>query len=811
MKDNLKNKILELVKSADIVKPARYLGGEINAIIKPNADFKFIMSFADLYEVAISNLGLSILYEVINSIEYASCERVYAVAYDFEKLLREKNIPLYTLETFSKVKDADVLGFTLQYELIYTNILQILELSQIPIFREERGDDFPIIVAGGPSVYNPFPLSNFIDIFLMGEFDFEIKNFVDIIYNLKKNKAKKDDILKELSKLEYAYIPKYPKSSVKRIFVENINDMPYVKKPLVPILEGIQNRISVEIARGCAHSCRFCLAGITYRPVRNRRIEKIIDIAMESLEATGFGTLNLFSLSADDYPNIFDLIDYLQTLGEHKGFSLSLPSLRIDSFDKETANRIAQFKKTGLTFALEVGSHELRERINKSMNEDAIFNILSDIQTIGWKTVKIYFMIGFTENPEKEADEIIETLEKMIKASKNKVKINAAINVFVPKPHTPLENLNQLTDEEAIIGIDKVKNRFRGTKVSVKYHPPRMAEIEGIISRGDEEVGDIIYEAYKRGARFDAWVEYFKYDIWKSVIEEKGLTIKELISKRKNMAWKCIDTLISQNFFDREYERFQNGKFTEYCFTGNCQNCGIDYKTYCHKYKKEILNKNFEEMREELKTLKKRDIFSVNYKIFMRFKKEGISSLLGMHDLSRIMISALKIAGAKISLSKGFHPLEKVSFTPPTPFACESEAEFMEVSLIDNIDIDLIKNKINNLLAHIGINILKIEFIPINLKKINTLPKNILYEIETNDYKEAFDLLKNKEELKESEERKGDYLIIMSSNKILITLLDGNEKLIRVRDIKNYLIKNNIVIKKIKKLDLVEINEFVQI
>ena len=532
---------------------------------------------------------------------------------------------------------------------------------------------------------------------------------------------------------------------------------------------------------------------------------------MESLEATGFGTLNLFSLSADDYPNIADLIDYLQTLGEHKGFSLSLPSLRIDSFDKETANRIAQFKKTGLTFALEVGSHELRERINKSMDEDAIFNILSDIQTIGWKTVKIYFMIGFTENPDKEADEIIETLEKMIKASKNKVKINAAINVFVPKPHTPLENLNQLTDEEAIICIDKVKNRFRGTKVSVKYHPPRMAEIEGIISRGDEKVGDIIYEAYKRGARFDAWVEYFKYDIWKSVIEEKGLTIKELISKRKNMAWKCIDTLISQKFFDREYERFQNGKFTEYCFTGNCQNCGIDYKTYCHKYKKEILNKNFEEMKEELKTLKKRDIFSVNYKIFIRFKKEGISSLLGMHDLSRIMISALKIAGAKISLSKGFHPLEKVSFTPPTPFACESEAEFMEVSLIDNIDIDLIKNKINNLLAHIGINILKIEFIPINLKKINTLPKNILYEIKTNNNKEAFDLLKNKEELKESKERKGDYLIIMSSNKILITLLDGNEKLIRVRDIKNYLIKNNIVIKKIKKLDLVEINEFVQI
>ena len=803
MSGNLKNEILELVKSEDIIKPTRYLGGEINAIIKPDMPFKFVMCFADMYEIAISNLGLSILYEVINSIEYASCERVYAVAEDFEKLLREKNIPLYTLETFSRVKDADVLGFTLQYELIYTNILHVLELSQIPIHRDERGEDVPIIAAGGPSVFNPFMLADFIDVFLFGEFDIEMKNFVDIIYNLKKNGAKRDDILKELSKLEYAYVPKYPREHVKRIFVENINDMPYVKKPLVPLVEGIQNRISVEIARGCTHSCRFCLAGITYRPVRNRTIEKIVEISMESLEATGANTLNLFSLSADDYPHIADLIEYLQTLGEHKGFSLSLPSLRIDSFDKETANRIAQFRKTGLTFALEVGSHELREKINKEMDEDAIYNILADVQKMGWKIVKIYFMIGFTDNPEKEADEIIEALEKMIKVSKNKVKINAAINVFIPKPHTPLENTNQLTDEEAIKYIGKIRDHFKGTKVAIKYHPPRMAEIEGIISRGDEKIGDIIYKAYKKGARFDAWVEHFNYDIWKETIEESGYTIKELLSKKINMPWKCIDTLVSQKFFDKEYDRFQNGKFTDYCFTGNCQNCGIDYKKYCHKYKKEVLNTNFTQMAEELKTLKKRDIFAVNYKVLMKFKKEGISSLLGMHDLSRVMICALKIAGASISLSKGFHPLEKVVFTPPTPFACESEAEYMEVSLTEAIDIDLLKNKINNLLAHIGIEIINAVSAPVNAKNIQALPKNTVYKLITNDDKNAFDILSNKEDLKVSEERKGDYLIINKDNDLIITLLESSEKAVRVRDIKSYLSKNNINIKNIRKLELV--------
>ncbi|WP_295157726.1 TIGR03960 family B12-binding radical SAM protein [uncultured Brachyspira sp.] len=803
MSENLKNKILELVKSENIIKPTRYLGGEINAVIKPNMPFKFVMCFSDMYEIAISNLGLSILYEVINSIEYASCERVYAVAEDFEKLLREKNIPLYTLETFSRVKDADVLGFTLQYELIYTNILQVLELSQIPIHRDERGDDVPIIAAGGPSVFNPFPLADFIDVFLFGEFDYEMKNFADIIYNLKKNKAKRDDILKELSKLEYAYVPKYPRENVKRIFVENINDMPYVKKPLVPLVEGIQNRISVEIARGCTHSCRFCLAGITYRPVRNRTIEKIVDIAMESLDATGANTLNLFSLSADDYPHIAELIEYLQTLGEHKGFSLSLPSLRIDSFDKDTADRIAQFRKTGLTFALEVGSSELREKINKSMDEDAIYNILADVQKMGWKIVKIYFMIGFTNNPEKEAYDIIEALEKMIKASNNKVKINAAINVFIPKPHTPLENNNQLTDEEAIYYIGKVRDHFKGTKVAVKYHPPRMAEIEGIISRGDERVGDIIYKAYKKGARFDAWAEYFKYDIWKLAVEESGYTIKELLSKKINMPWKCIDTLVSKTFFKREYERFQNGKFTDYCFTGNCQNCGIDYKKYCHKYKKEVLNTNFTQMAEELKTLKKRDIFAVNYKILMKFKKEGISSLLGMHDLSRVMISALKIAGASISLSKGFHPLEKAVFTPPIPFACESEAEYMEVSLTELADINLLKNKINNLLSHIGIEIINAVSAPVNAKNIQSLPKNTVYKIETDNDEEALKILLNKEDLKIKEERKGDYLAIKKDNNLLITLLESNEKAIRIRDIKSYLSKNNINIKNIRKLELI--------
>lgn len=797
----LKDNILNLVKVENIEKPTRYLGGEINAIIKKSASFKFVMSFADLYEIGISNLGLSILYEAINSIDYASCERVYAVGKDFEKLLRNRNIPLYTLETFSKVKDSDVLGFTLQYELIYTNILQILDLSHIPIMREERGKNDPIIVAGGPSVYNPFPLENFIDIFLVGEFDFEIKNFVDFIYKLKQKNVDRDDIIRALSSLDYVYAPKYPKDRVKRIFVESLDYTPYPKRPLVPLLEGIQNRVAVEIARGCTHSCRFCLAGISYRPVRNRSMSRIIDIVNESVSATGANDINLFSLSADDYPYIKELIEYLQSLGEYRGFSLSLPSLRIDSFDKDSAKRIAQFKKTGLTFALEVGSVELRKKINKTMDEDAIFEILSDIKDMGWKTIKIYFMIGFTEDPNKEALDIIETLKKLSAISKNKVKINAAINVFIPKPHTPLESLNQLTDEEATFFIEKIRDTFKKTNVVIKYHPPRMAEIEGIISRGDKIVSDIIYLAYKKGARFDAWNEHFNYYIWKDVIEELGLSIKELLSKRDVTPWKCIDTLITEEFLEKEYNKFQDGSFTDYCFSGKCQNCGIDYKNFCYKYKNESKESGSNVVKFEAEF--KPDIYKVDSKIFIWYKKESIASLLGMHDISRVLCSALKISGAKIALSRGFHPLEKIVFTSPTPFGCESEMEYAEVSLIESIDVNNLKCKINSLVNHIGITVISIENIPTNMKKIALLPKNTVYKLYTSDDKKSSIILLDKERLKKTVRRTGDYLVSFSDDGVLLTLLYYSSGTVRIRDIKDYLLNFEINVVNVRKVDIV--------
>ena len=794
----IKEKIIHLVKSYDIEKPTRYLGAEINSVIKTDSKFKFALSFPDLYEIGITNLGISILYEAVNNIEFASCERVYAVGRDFENILREKNIALYTLETFTPLNKVDLLGFSLQYELLYTNILQILDLGQIPIKREDRSSDMPIVMAGGPSVYNTSPLEDFIDLFFIGEADTEITNIVKTIYEMKQNNIDREEIIKHLASFEYIYSPKYPKEKTKRIFVENINETPYAKKLIIPILEGIQNRISIEISRGCTHSCRFCLAGITYRPVRNRSAKKIIEIVKENLKNTGATAINLTSLSADDYPVIKPLISYLQTMGENEGFSLSLPSLRIDSFDLSTAERISEFKKTGLTFALEVGSAELRKKINKSMDEDAIYKIITDLKGLGWKTIKIYFMMGFTDDPNAEIDNMIETLKKISSVAGRGVKINAAVNVFIPKAHTPLERANQLKDDEAIELISRLKSSFRGTNIFIKFHSPRMAEIEGLFSRGDKKIGAVIYLAYKKGARLDAWHEHFNYALWTEALEELNINIDDYLKFNIDpLPWKHIDTNINDNFLNKEKEKFDEGVFTDDCATSSCKSCGIDHSKYCKK----DVEDNF--VIPKIEKRKKENIYTTTDKLFVHYQKHSIASLLGMHDIKRLIVSALKISGVNITLSQGFHPLPKIIFNEPTPFGCESDIEYFEVSTIDNTDANSIKEKLNELLSQIGINIISVEKIPTTIKKIQALPKNIVYRLYTTDDGKSKDILLDKMKLREVMERKGEYAVIQDNESLVVTLFKC-DKAVRVRDIKDYLLKFTLNIVLIKKIALID-------
>ncbi len=801
--DEPRNKLLAIFKNVE--KPARYIGGEINSIVKNSSDVKVAMCFPDLYEIGISNLGMSILYEAINNTEYASCERLYSVGRDFEDALRDNDIPLYTLETLNPVRNFDVLGFTLQYELLYTNILQVLDLSNIAIDRTQRAEDEPIVIAGGPCVYNPLPLSNYIDVFFMGEYDDKIVEIVGVVNEGKKQNKSRSEIIQMLSTLSYAYSFEYPKDRVVRHFIDDLDNAVYPKKPIVPISEGIQNRLTIEIARGCTHGCRFCAAGNIYRPVRNRSFAKIIEIVDCSLKATGGNEINLASLSSDDYPNIKYLIKYLQQKGEDEGFSISLPSLHVDSFSSDSIIPISEFKKTGLTFALESGSDEIRKKINKVMNADAIFDIIKDIKSIGYKVVKLYFMIGLTDRAEVEKDAIIEVLDKISSLAGKSIRVNAAINVFVPKPHTSLQHIRQLSDNEAMKYIMEIRTyRYHYKNIFVKFNPPRMSVVEGILSRGGVEANEIILNAYKLGCRLDAWVEHFDYDKWTRAVELAGYSFEHFLKgsrREEQKPWNFIDIGIKDSYLEKEYQNYENATTVDDCRYSNCSGCGIDYKKYCDKNMKQNDISRYE-VPKYIKHNNNRNIYETEYKLFARFQKLGISAVLGHFDLRRIILSALKIMGIKITMTQGFHPLPKVVFSEPISFGVESECEYFEISCYEKPNIENMPSfikKVNDILPS-GIDIASMEVLEKVMKKMQTLPKDSLYRLSTTDNTLAYNLLLDKEAFKNISGRLGDYNIIKDDNYIYINILFSDNKIIRYKDINNLLSDNNIQIKNALKM-----------
>ena len=795
-KNEMRTKLLNIFKN--VVKPSRYIGGEINSIVKDYAKIKVAMCFPDLYEIGINNLGMSILYEAINKIDYASCERVYSVAADFEAELIKENISLYSLETFSPIKDFDILGFTLQYELLSTNILQVLDLSKIAIDRNDRDDDSPIVIAGGPCVYNPLPLSNYIDVFFMGEYDDKINEIIDVVYSFKEKNKSRQEKIEALSKLDYAYCFAYPKDNVTRYFVNDLDDAVYPKKPIIPIHEAIQDRLTIEIARGCTHGCRFCSAGSIYRPVRNRSFKKIIEIVDNSIKATGADEINLASLSSDDYPNIELLVKHLQDKGSNEGFSVSLPSLHVDSFKNEIIP-ISQFKKTGLTFALESGSEEIRKKINKIMDTEAIFDIVKHISKLGYKVVKIYFMIGLTDCPKEEALAIIETLDRISALAGKAMRVNAAINVFVPKPHTSLQYSSQLGDEEAIEYIRQVRAyHYQYKNIFVKYNPPRMSVIEGLLSRGDERIGSVILNAYKLGCRLDAWIEHFDFDKWLIAVKQAGLDIDDFLKERdreQKLPWAFINVGVDNSYLEKEHSKYNEAICTDDCRKYSCNNCGIDYKKYCSSDALKNDKARYEVPTYEKKADKK-DIYETECKIFARFKKHDSAAILGHFDLRRLIVAALKIADIKITMTLGFHPLPKVVFSEPISFAVESECEYFEISCYEKPNINNMTEfieKINNILPR-GIDILTLDTIDKNLKRVALIPKDSLFRIDTTDNNLSYNILIDKDSVREKLQRFGDYSISRDDNYIHINFYHSNNKPMRYKDINILLNENNIKI-----------------
>lgn len=594
-----------------IQQPARYIGGEVNTVNKDpkKVDIRFAMCFPDVYEIGMSHLGMQILYDMFNRREDIYCERVYSPWTDLDKIMREKKIPLFALESQEPVRDFDFFGITLQYEMSYTNILQVLDLAQIPLHAADRTESDPIVIGGGPCAYNPEPLADFFDMFYIGEGETVYFELMDRYKENKKQGRSRREFLEQAAEIEGIYVPAFydveyhedgtiksfrpnnshAKETITKQLVVNMDDAYYIETPVVPFIKATQDRVVLEIQRGCIRGCRFCQAGNVYRPLREHSLEYLKDYAYKMLKSTGHEEISLSSLSSSDYTYLEGLVNFLIDEFKGQGVNISLPSLRIDAFSLDVMSKVQDVKKSSLTFAPEAGSQRLRDVINKGLTEEVILQGANDAFHGGWNRVKLYFMLGLPTETKEDMEGIAELSEKVAeiyyeipKEQRNgKVNVVASSSFFVPKPFTPFQWARMCTKEEFIERAYIVKDKFRQMKnqksLKYNYHEADLTVLEGVLARGDRKTGALIEEAYKNGAIYDSWSEYFDNRIWMKAFETCGLSVDFYTTRERSLdevfPWDFIDAGVSKEFLKREWLNAIDEKLTPNC-RQRCSACG---------------------------------------------------------------------------------------------------------------------------------------------------------------------------------------------------------------------------------------------
>ena len=596
-----------------ISQPARYIGGEVNMVKKDPSKVavRFAMCFPDVYEIGMSHLGIQILYDMFNRRDDVYCERVYSPWMDLDPIMREQKIPLFAVESQDPIKKFDFLGITIQYEMCYTNILQVLELSQIPLHAEDRTEEDPIVIGGGPCTYNPEPIAPFFDLFYMGEGEVVYYDLIDRYKEIKARGGSRQEFLEMAAQIPGIYVPAFydvsykadgtieamipnnphAPQTVSKQLVMDMSDPWYPEKPVVPYLRATQDRVVLEIMRGCIRGCRFCQAGMVYRPVRERSLEELKRLARTMLKSTGHEEISLSSLSSSDYTKLEGIVNFLIDEFDGKGVNVSLPSLRIDAFSLDVMSKVQDVKKSSLTFAPEAGSQRLRNVINKGLTEENILNGSAEAFKGGWNRVKLYFMLGLPTETVEDMQGIAELSEKVAEVyydtvpkeqRHGKVQVTASTSFFVPKPFTPFQWAPMCTKEQFLERASIVNHRMKEmlNKKSLRYnwHEADVTVLEGVLARGDRKVAAVIEEAYRKGAIYDSWSEYFNNDIWMKAFETCGVDIDFYTTRERSLdevfPWDFIDAGVTKDFLKREWANAQAETVTPNCRM-RCSGCGV--------------------------------------------------------------------------------------------------------------------------------------------------------------------------------------------------------------------------------------------